>query len=210
MRAQAMCSWLFTSALLLLLVGVAPAAADILISIDKSTQRMSVSIDGAQRYFWKVSTGRPGYDTPSGSFQPFRMEADYYSKEWDDAPMPHAMFFTRVGHAIHGSYDTRELGSPVSHGCVRISPENAALLYSLVQAEGLGHTKVIISGGAPAAVAGEVGATSRPRPAAARPSQYYAPSPRYYSYAAPAPWPYRTPYPDQNPYYDRSTDVGGW
>src|SRR5262249_4400897 len=120
-----------------------PAAADLLITVDKSAQRMAVWVDGTQRYFWKVSTGAPGYDTPAGSFRPFRLEADYYSKEWDDAPMPHAIFFTTVGHAIHGSYDTRHLGTPVSHGCIRIAPANANLLFSLVQAEGLGRTKVV-------------------------------------------------------------------
>ena len=80
----------------------APASASVRITIDKSTQQMSVAVDGAQRYFWPVSTGRPGYDTPSGSFKPNRMDADHYSQEWDNAPMPHAIFFDLEGHAIHG------------------------------------------------------------------------------------------------------------
>jgi lipoprotein-anchoring transpeptidase ErfK/SrfK len=121
------------------------AWANILIVIDKTAQRMSVTVDGVQRYTWPVSTGRPGYSTPSGTFTPFRMEADHFSQEWDDAPMPHSIFFTRQGHAIHGSYHSG-LGAPRSHGCVRISPPNAAILYSLVQAEGLGKTKVVLTG----------------------------------------------------------------
>src|SRR3954453_222338 len=86
-----------------LLLDTAPAAADLLIVVDKSAQRMSVSIDGTPRFIWKVSTGRRGYDTPAGSYRPFRLERDHFSKEWDDAPMPHSIFFTTVGHAIHGS-----------------------------------------------------------------------------------------------------------
>src|SRR5262245_319965 len=103
----------------------ASANAAVLISIDKSVQQMTVSVDGVRRYSWPVSTGRAGYATPSGSYKPFRMEIDHYSKEWDDAPMPHSIFFTPKGHAIHGSFETRRLGSAASHGCVRLSPANA-------------------------------------------------------------------------------------
>ena len=60
------------------------AFANIDITIDKNSQQMAVAVDGAQRYTWPVSTGRPGYDTPNGTFRPFRMEADHFSKEWDD------------------------------------------------------------------------------------------------------------------------------
>ncbi len=123
------------------------AKADVLISINKLSQRMTVSVDGKTRYTWPVSTGKMGYTTPSGTYTPFRMEATYFSKEWDDAPMPHAIFFTGRGHAIHGTYQTRWLGSAVSHGCVRLAPGNATQLYSLVQAEGMGNTRVVITGG---------------------------------------------------------------
>jgi lipoprotein-anchoring transpeptidase ErfK/SrfK len=92
-----------------------------------------------------VSTGAPGYDTPSGSYTAFRMEKEYSSKEWDDAPMPNSIFFTQRGHAIHGSYDKR-VGKPVSHGCVRLSPPNAAKLYSLVESKGVASTKVVVTG----------------------------------------------------------------
>src|SRR4051794_30882743 len=85
-----------------------PASANVLIWIDKSAQRMTVSVDGAPVYRWPVSTGMRGRETPAGSYKPFRMEAEHYSKEWDDAPMPHSIFFTQVGHAIHGS--THRLG----------------------------------------------------------------------------------------------------
>src|SRR5436309_5276480 len=133
---------------LLLLVAATPgsASASLLITIDKLSQEMTVTVDGVPKYHWPVSTGRFGYGTPSGTYHPFRMEADYFSKEWDDAPMPHSIFFTGQGHAIHGTPHTANLGRPVSHGCVRLSPDNAATLYSLVSAEGMGNTTVVVEG----------------------------------------------------------------
>jgi hypothetical protein len=133
----------------LLLLGLSAAEAGIRVEIDKSAQRMTVSVDGAHRYSWAVSTGRAGYATPSGTYRPFRLEVDHYSKEWDDAPMPHSIFFTKVGHAIHGSYETRRLGSAASHGCVRLAPRNAATLFALVRSRGLGNTTIAVSGGQP-------------------------------------------------------------
>jgi hypothetical protein len=127
----------------------APASASILITIDKSTQQISVAVDGAQRYVWPVSTGRPGYDTPSGTFKPNRMDADHYSQEWDNAPMPHAIFFDMDGHAIHGFFDVKHLGSAVSHGCVRLSPDHAQTLFNLVKAGGMSETKVVVAGRTP-------------------------------------------------------------
>jgi hypothetical protein len=122
-------------------------AAQLLISINKSSQKMTVSIDGEKTYVWPVSTGAPGYSTPSGDFRPFRMERDHFSKEWDDAPMPHSIFFTMQGHAIHGSPHTKRLGTRASHGCVRLAPPNAAKLFALVQKNGMKNTRVIVKGG---------------------------------------------------------------
>jgi hypothetical protein len=133
-----------------LLLSLASAAqADILISIDKSTQHMTVAVDGAQRYDWPVSTGRPGYDTPTGNFKPNRMDADHFSQEWDNAPMPHAIFIDLQGHAIHGFFDVKHLGLPVSHGCIRLSPDHAATLFDLVKAQTMANTKVVIAGRTP-------------------------------------------------------------
>jgi len=77
------------------------------------------------------------------------MNEVWYSKEWDNSPMPHSIFFMKDGHAIHGSYEVKNLGKPVSHGCVRISPQNAAILYELVQENGLENTKVVLTGSSP-------------------------------------------------------------
>ncbi len=127
----------------------AAARADILITIDKSTQRMTVEEDGALLFTWPVSTGARGYDTPSGEFKPFRMERDHFSREWDDAPMPNSIFFTREGHAIHGSGHIKAIGTPASHGCVRLEPKNATVLFGLVKHEGMSHTKVVLTGETP-------------------------------------------------------------
>jgi hypothetical protein len=135
--------------LLLSLPFAAAARADILISIDKSSQSMAVTVDGSPRYIWPVSTGRPGYDTPDGAFKINRMDADHLSQEWDNAPMPHTMFFDLHGHAIHGFFDVKHLGLAVSHGCVRLSPDHAATLFSLVTAEGMAATRVIVAGRTP-------------------------------------------------------------
>ncbi len=123
-----------------------PARADILISVNKSTQRMIVMVDGQQRYIWPVSTGRPGYDTPNGTFTAFRVDKNHRSEEWDNAPMPYSIFFTTSGDAVHGTYETRGLGRAVSHGCVRLSVKNAATLWDLVKREGVYSTVVQVNG----------------------------------------------------------------
>ncbi len=142
---------LISTTLAVALIGT--AQAEIVVTVDKSAQRMTVKRDGEPLYSWPVSTGRSGYATPSGSYTAFRMEADHYSKEWDDAPMPYSIFFTKIGHAIHGSYATNKLGMPASHGCVRLSPTNAATLFALVEREGVTNTKVILIGSEQVALA---------------------------------------------------------
>ncbi len=124
------------------------ALARVMIQIDKPTQTMTVSVDGKVQYRWRVSTGATGYSTPTGSYTPFRLVRMHYSREWDNAGMPHSIFFTTRGHAIHGS-DHPGRGTPRSHGCVRLSLTNAATLYSLVDARGMGNTKVVVQGSDP-------------------------------------------------------------
>jgi lipoprotein-anchoring transpeptidase ErfK/SrfK len=121
----------------------------VLITIDKTKQRMTVLVDGTDQYDWPVSTGRAGYSTPSGTFTPTSMNEVWYSKQWDNSPMPHSIFFMKDGHAIHGSYEVKSLGKPVSHGCVRISPQNATILFDLVRKNGMENTKVVLSGETP-------------------------------------------------------------
>ncbi len=137
----------------LMLFAAGAAQANVSIIIDKNAQQMTVAIDGVERYHWPVSTGIPSYETPNGSFRTFRMEEDHFSKEFDDAPMPHSIFFTKIGHAIHGTDSVSRLGSPASHGCVRLSRANAATLYDLVQREGVLKTTVTLTGSSQIALA---------------------------------------------------------
>jgi lipoprotein-anchoring transpeptidase ErfK/SrfK len=119
------------------------ARAELVVHIDKSSQRMSVSVDGATRYNWAISTGRDGYGTPSGTYHPQAMMRSYFSKKYYNAPMPHAIFF-HGGFAIHGSYDIARLGGPASHGCIRLHPSAAATLFGLVQREGAHNTTIVV------------------------------------------------------------------
>jgi lipoprotein-anchoring transpeptidase ErfK/SrfK len=130
-------------------LGTKKAGSAVLINIDKTNQKMTVFLDGVEKYDWPVSTGKAGYSTPSGTYTATSMNEIWYSKQWDNAPMPHSIFFMKDGHAIHGSYEVKNLGNPVSHGCVRISPENATTLYALVAKNGLENTQVVLTGTTP-------------------------------------------------------------
>ena len=137
----------------LMLIAGSPALANVAITINKDSQTMTVAVDGVTRYRWPVSTGIPSRETPNGTFKAFRMEADHFSKEFDDAPMPHSIFFTKIGHAIHGTMSEGRLGTPASHGCVRLSRANATTLYALVEQQGVLNTTVTLTGSAAVALA---------------------------------------------------------
>ena len=137
----------------LMLFAVGAAQAKVSITVDKDAQVMFVAVDGVERYQWPVSTGNPSHETPNGTFRTFRMEEDHYSKEFDDAPMPHSIFFTKIGHAIHGTDSEGRLGTPVSHGCVRLSRAHAATLYALVEEQGVLNATVTLTGSSQVALA---------------------------------------------------------
>src|SRR4051795_13748125 len=149
------------------------AQANVAITVDKNPQTMTVAVDGVERYRWPVSTGIPSRETPSGNFRAFRMEEDHYSKEFDDAPMPHSIFFTKIGHAIHGTDSVNRLGSPASHGCVRLSRENASTLYALVEEQGVLNATVTLTGSSQVALA------RNPRPRNNTAVARRAPPPQY-------------------------------
>ncbi len=113
----------------------------ILAKVDLSSQTMNVYQGKRHLYTWKVSTGRKGYRTPTGTWRIHRMHKRYYSRKYDNAPMPHAMFYYR-GFAVHGTNYIKRLGRPASHGCVRLHPSNAAKLFSMVKQNG-GTVKVV-------------------------------------------------------------------
>jgi L,D-transpeptidase catalytic domain len=160
---------IFTCALCFSLSTIAQSAlAEVLISVNKSTQQMSVSVDGVPRYRFAVSTGRAGYGTPNGTYHPQRLAASWFSKLYYNSPMPHSIFF-HGGYAIHGSYEINRLGGPASHGCIRLHPANAAALYSLVESEGMGATTIVVAGSSPVVASSHASPPRRYR-ASERPS----------------------------------------
>lgn len=116
----------------------------IVAQINLSRQRMEVTVNGVPRYSWPISTARRGYRTPLGSYRPQRMYRRYFSRKYDNAPMPYSIFFNG-GYAIHGTTDLKRLGRPASHGCVRLHPSNAATLFALVKEYGAGNTRIIVT-----------------------------------------------------------------
>src|SRR5262249_24105013 len=107
-------------------------------------QRMLVMQDGYVRYIWPVSTGRDDLATPNGVYAPQRMERNWFSRAYYNSPMPYSIFFHN-GYAIHGSYAIDQLGGPASHGCVRLHPNQAALLSERGQREAQKKTPIKIT-----------------------------------------------------------------
>jgi hypothetical protein len=124
----------------------ASAQAEIVVNISKSEQRLAVVVDGAEIYRWPVSTGRSGLETPSGDFRPVRFERQWHSRKYDWSPMPWSIFFHR-GYAVHGTMEARSLGRPASHGCVRLLPANASILFRLVRAQSKGDARIVVMNG---------------------------------------------------------------
>jgi lipoprotein-anchoring transpeptidase ErfK/SrfK len=108
------------------------ANADVVVHVSKSQQTMYVYVDGYLEHEWPVSTGRGRYATPSGTYRPTGFDRYHRSQRYNNAPMPYSIFF-HGGYAIHGSYDVEDLGTPASHGCIRLHPYDAAELYGLVR-----------------------------------------------------------------------------
>lgn len=134
----------FLVALAALMFTLPADAATVEAKISIGNQRMYVTVNGVRKYSWAVSTGRSGYRTPTGTYRPQRLVKMHYSSKYENAPMPHSVFFYG-GYAIHGTNAVGSLGRPASHGCVRLAPGNAAMLYSLVSKYGMGNTRVIIT-----------------------------------------------------------------
>ncbi len=128
-------------AALVAMTGVAKAE-DVIITVDVSDQIMLVETP-TDYYEWNVSTGRKGYNTPRGVFQPYHMTKMHYSRKYDNAPMPNSIFF-HGGYAIHATDAVNNLGRPASHGCIRLHPQNAKWLYRIVSEYGKENTTIII------------------------------------------------------------------
>jgi lipoprotein-anchoring transpeptidase ErfK/SrfK len=122
-----------------------PPPITLTLKVDLRAQRVTVQEGNSVKHVWPISSGRGGYATQTGTFQPQWTSKMWYSRQWDMAPMPHAVFFNK-GTAFHATNAVGSLGRPASHGCIRLAPANAAKLYSLVHRHGLASTKVIVHG----------------------------------------------------------------
>lgn len=134
---------IFAFSILLCAAGSSRAGAAVQVRISLASQSMNVMVDGAPYATWPISTGRQGYGTPSGNFRPQSLRKMHYSSRYNWAPMPHSIFFHH-GFAIHGTSEVGRLGRPASHGCIRLSPQNARALYGLVSRHGMGNTRISI------------------------------------------------------------------
>lgn len=120
------------------------ASAGVLARIDLSTQMMEVYVDGTLEYSWRVSTGQAGFATPTGTYKPLFMRVMHYSTEYELTPMPYSIFFREGGYAIHGTSDIGRLGTPASHGCVRLEANAAKELFKVVKLHGEEETEIEI------------------------------------------------------------------
>jgi hypothetical protein len=122
----------------------APPPPVVVAKIDKSEQRMRVYVNGKPVHSWRVSTARRGYITPNGKWRPKRIHKMWYSRKYNNTPMPRSVFF-HGGYAVHGTYDVKRLGRPASHGCVRLHPSNAKKLYQPVARYGLANSRIVVT-----------------------------------------------------------------
>ena len=134
------------TALMKLLASAERADARVVVTVNKSRQRMSVAVNGAVQYTWPVSTGRAPYGTPNGTYSPQMMARSWFSRKDHNAPMPYSIFYYK-GYAIHGLTHIYRLGGPASRGCVRLHPRNAATLFALVQGHGKANTRIVVTVG---------------------------------------------------------------
>ena len=179
MRALAVAAGWAGAFLVGLLVMGDLASAAVVINIDKSSQQMSVAVDGTTRHVWAISSGLDG-GPPNGTYRPQRLHRHWFSHKYDWSPMPHSIFF-HEGYAIHGTQYLSRLGRQASHGCVRLHPANAATLFALVREHGRDNTSIEVTGTAPVIMAHTKARPVRKKVARSRPD-YSSPTRPYYSF----------------------------
>lgn len=123
-----------------------PRPVTLVLNADLGAQRLTVIEDGKIKHTWPISSGRDGFATKTGTFKPQWASKLWYSRQYDNAPMPHAVFF-HGGMAFHATTATGMLGRRASHGCIRLSPANAAALFKLVHKHTFAGTKIIVHNG---------------------------------------------------------------
>ena len=112
----------------------------VLVYVDLGRQRATVYRNGVRIGVSTVSSGKDGYETPTGVFTILEKDKDHRSRTYDDAPMPYQQRLTWKGVALHAG---NLPGFPASHGCVRLPMEFAKKLFAVTP---MGGT-VVIAGG---------------------------------------------------------------
>lgn len=120
----------------------------VLIVVSIASQKMFVFRKGELWDVSRVSTGKPGNDTPEGIFPILQKKAMHRSNLYDDAPMPWMQRLTWGGVALHAG---RVPGYPASHGCIRLPHGFAKKLYGITRF----HSTIVIVAGEPLASAEE-------------------------------------------------------
>ena len=115
----------------------------VMVNISISRQSLDLSVNGWPSGNWQISSAGVGYHTPRGTFHVQRMAKVWFSKKYDNSPMPNSLFFDG-GIAIHGTYHIKNLGRPVSHGCVRLLPQNAEKLYESAKQYGPSRVQITV------------------------------------------------------------------
>ncbi|AOF88367.1 L,D-transpeptidase [Sinorhizobium sp. RAC02] len=119
-------------------------SANLVAQVSLASQTMVVTQNGVVKYRWRVSTGRKGFGTPTGAWSAKWTSRNHRSRKYNNAPMPYAVFF-KGGYAVHATYETKRLGRPASHGCVRLHPNNAATFFQMAKSNGLSKTRIVIT-----------------------------------------------------------------
>jgi len=116
----------------------APAGPTLLV-VNLATQRALLFRNGVPIGASTISSGKAGYETPTGVFTVLEKKKEHYSKTYDNAPMPNMQRLTWKGIALHAG---NLPGYPASHGCIRLPMKFSSLLF---EATRLGMTVVITS-----------------------------------------------------------------
>lgn len=119
------------------------ATAEVVARVDISAQTLTLIENGVAKYVWPVSTARAGKTTPKGTYTADFWSRNHKSSRYNGAPMPYSIFFSG-NYAVHGTDQISKLGQPASAGCVRLHPDNAAILFEMSRAVGLDQTIIEI------------------------------------------------------------------
>ncbi len=118
----------------------APATGTLVITIDLEARVISAFRDGHEIGTAVALLGTPSHPTPTGTFPVLNKSREHFSRKYNNAPMPHSLWLTNTGIAIHGSPVTNGYAS---HGCIGVPDPFAEKLFAATKR----GDKVIITRG---------------------------------------------------------------